>query len=138
MYVGNSSVLGWINVCTTRETMGLEETAHDGVLEPMCAVNLLQQRREIKESLTKALEELRAGAHEGELPDPAMVAEQVEAAMYKHFGKTCFSGISASPKDLWDLSMLFPCGSPGSHSQCALRCLSSCEPMRVVAVLQAG
>lgn len=40
----------------------------------------------MKESLTKALEELKAGGYEGDLPDPAMVAERIEATMYKHFG----------------------------------------------------
>ncbi len=40
----------------------------------------------MKESLTRALEELKAGGFEGELPDPAMVAERIEATMYKHFG----------------------------------------------------
>ncbi len=40
----------------------------------------------MRERLTRAVEELKAGGHEGKLPDPAMVAERIEATMYKHFG----------------------------------------------------
>jgi hypothetical protein len=41
----------------------------------------------MKESLTRALEELKAAGHEGDLPDPDMVAQRIEACMYKHFGE---------------------------------------------------
>ena len=44
----------------------------------------------MRESLTRAVEELKAGGHEGDLPDPAMVAERIEATMYKHFGGALF------------------------------------------------
>ncbi len=40
----------------------------------------------MKESLTRALEELKAKGHEGDLPAPDMVAQRIEATMFKHFG----------------------------------------------------
>ena len=36
----------------------------------------------------RAVEELKAGGHEGALPDPDMVAQRIEATMYKHFGES--------------------------------------------------
>lgn len=56
------------------------------VLKGLCSIFVLQQRREMKESLTRALEELKAKGHEGDLPAPDMVAQRIEATMFKHFG----------------------------------------------------
>jgi hypothetical protein len=49
----------------------------------------VQQRNMLKENLSKAVEEIRAGGDAPELPDPAEVAKRIEAAMYKHFGERC-------------------------------------------------
>lgn len=47
----------------------------------------VQYKGMFKECLDRAAEELHAGGHDGQLPDTGQLAERIEAAFHKHYGR---------------------------------------------------